>query len=56
MSIYPEHPWNKFRFPLLEFWNNRENAREFIEYLAKELNFKDKEDFYKLNGSKLLFI
>jgi hypothetical protein len=54
-SVYPEHDWMPWIFARCprEYWADKKNHRKFLEYLAKELNIKDKNDWYKV-GQKVV--
>eukprot|EP01114_Cavostelium_apophysatum_P005030 TRINITY_DN1558_c0_g1_i1.p1 TRINITY_DN1558_c0_g1~~TRINITY_DN1558_c0_g1_i1.p1 ORF type:complete len:545 (+),score=133.12 TRINITY_DN1558_c0_g1_i1:262-1896(+) len=54
-TIYPEHPWQLWRFnkvPKL-FWEDEKILRQAIEYLAKELNIKEPVDWYNVTGAQI---
>ena len=40
MKMYPEYPWNVFKFQRLPnfFWNDKNNHIKFVNYLLEELN------------------
>jgi hypothetical protein len=47
--FYPEHVWSKHRFKTAPhgFWNDLDNQRVKMEQIAKELNIKTLDDWYK---------
>lgn len=63
-AIYPEHTWLPWKFKKLRsgFWDNQENARQFLNWLQKGLHLKSKErlklirlkDIHEHGGAGLL--
>ena len=53
MSVYPEHDWIIWKFVYVpkKFWENIENQRKYFDWLAKELNVKQPDDWYKVTLS-----
>jgi hypothetical protein len=50
LFLYSEHPWKILLFKLPEnFWENKENHRYFTDWLFKELQFKQMDDWYQIN-------
>ena len=49
-SVYPEYDWLPWKFTVcpLGFWNDIANQRKFTEWVAKELNIKEMEDWYRV--------
>ncbi len=45
-----DHKWKPWRFPSVsnEFWQKKENQRDFLEDLAKNKNIVKTEDWYKI--------
>ena len=38
-TVYPEHGWLPWKFPRhLDYWSDNNSAKQFIEYIAKQLN------------------
>lgn len=46
--VYPDHEWIPWKFQriLAKGWNN--NAKKFMDYVAKELNISSATDWYKV--------
>ncbi len=51
----PEYPWKEWLFPRVPrgFWNDRQNRRRYLDWLAEELGFKTIEDWYRLTTETL---
>lgn len=47
-SVYAEHPWLLWRFSHAprNFWNEASNHRQFIDWVAKELQINELEQWY----------
>jgi hypothetical protein len=56
-SIYPDYEWLPWKFGRAprDFWTNPKNQRNFLEYVAKELNIKEMKDWYKVT-TEVLFL
>ena len=53
---YPEHVWHPWRFDQKlpdGYWDRIENQRSFMDWLGKELAFKEVEDWYKLTSKNI---
>jgi hypothetical protein len=48
--VYPEHEWLPWRFSKVPngFWDDIKNQRDFLDWAGKQLNYKNKEDWYKV--------
>jgi hypothetical protein len=48
-SIYPEYEWLPWRFAHAPkgYWNDVKNQRLFMDWAGKQLNYINKEDWYK---------
>jgi hypothetical protein len=46
-------PW-KFNKAPKDFWNNKDNQRKFLDWLGKELGFKEMSDWYKVRVEDIL--
>ena len=48
-TIYSEHKWRiwKFRTPK-DYWSNKENQKEYLNWLASDLGLKNMEDWYNI--------
>lgn len=49
-TILPEYPWQLWKFPRvpLNFWAEKSNQKQFLEWVYKQLNMKDMEDWYNV--------
>lgn len=50
IAIQTDHTWSGWRFSGRtppEFWNNKDNQKQWIQHLANQLNIKQLEDWYK---------
>lgn len=54
---YPQHPWRAWKFHQTPraYWLDKENQKECMELLAKELNIKQMEDWYQIPFAKLQY-
>jgi len=54
-SVYPNHDWKPWLFggKSKVLSSGEEMQKEFIEWLEKDLNIKDKEDWYKIKISEI---
>jgi hypothetical protein len=50
-SVYSEFEWLPWRFNCVPkgFWNDLKNQRNFMEWAAKQLDYKNMEDWYKIS-------
>jgi len=50
-TIYPDHNWEEWKFTQVpaNFWKDMNNQRSFFESLAKKLNIKGQEDWYRVS-------
>ena len=51
-TINPQHKWLPWYFKhriSTEYWNSKENQREFMDWLGKELGFKEMKQWYNIN-------
>jgi hypothetical protein len=62
-ETYPEFEWLPWRFDERlphEYWNDKNNQRSFMDWVAKQLNYNNREDWYnishKVKNSKKLRI
>ncbi len=55
-AVYPEYEWLPWRFTQVPkaYWNDINNQKIFLEWAEKQLNIKEKEDWYKITR-KVLF-
>ena len=54
-SIYPEHVWLPWKFVHSKEFSNIENLKPFMEYVAKEMNVKEMQDWYKVKPDVIGF-
>jgi hypothetical protein len=49
-SVYPEYEWLMWKFPRVgySYWDNKENQRKFIDWIAMQWNIKEMSDWYKI--------
>jgi hypothetical protein len=54
-AVYPEHEWVPWRFNQVSkgFWNNMENQKQTMAYVAKQLNIKDLNEWYGVTVSQV---
>ncbi len=54
-SIFREVKWLPWRFSDVsrEFWIDMKNQRNFLDWVATQLNYKEKEDWYKITNEVL---
>ena len=52
MSSFPSYEWLpwKFRTVPFNYWNNKENHLLYMNWLSKQLNIKNMEDWYKVTA------
>ncbi len=50
-TIYPDYEWIEWKFKntCKNFWKEKENKRKYMDWLFKELNYKNMEDWYNIN-------
>ena len=56
-SFYPDYPWLPWKFNTAKnFWNNRENQINYMNWLYNELKMTSMEDWYHISKEvNLLF-
>ncbi len=56
-SIYPEYEWLPWRFSHVPngYWDDMKNQRNFMDWVAGKLNFKNREDWYKITKGVINF-
>jgi hypothetical protein len=49
--MYPDYEWLpwKFTFTPKGFWSDQQNQRAFIDWVGKQLKYKNKEDWYNIS-------
>ena len=55
LSTYTEHPWIVWKFDRIpsRYWNQRENQRQYLEWLFGHLGFRFQEDWYHITVNDL---
>lgn len=55
-QLFPEHSWLPWRFKSIPktFWLDPANQRMFLDWLGKELRFKNKEDWMRLRKEDVI--
>jgi len=56
-NAYPEHSWNAWQFlgkTMWEYWDNKENEKDYVEWLGKQLNFRDMKDWYRITRKDIM--
>ena len=47
MAVYDTHQWKQSRFNTQPgYWNNKNNQRNFMDWLGNQLGFKEMDDWY----------
>jgi hypothetical protein len=55
-SIYPQHHWLLWKFEQSVpdgFWNQKENQKEFMDWLYDELEYKHPNDWYNVTRKQI---
>jgi hypothetical protein len=49
MTIYSDYKWLPWRFSHVPngYWSDMQNQKQFIDWAGKQLNFVNREDWYK---------
>ena len=55
--IYPDHDWLPWKFNKIErsYWENEKYQREFMDWLGKQLGFKNMNDWYKITRKQMIY-
>ena len=55
-AVYPEHKWDLSKFKTVPFgyWNVKENQKNFMDDLGKQLGFESMQDWYQLTFETLI--
>ena len=50
-TLFPKYEWLPWKFNKVpnSFWENKENKKTFVEWVSKELNIKNQEDWYNID-------
>jgi hypothetical protein len=50
-AIYPQHQWILSKFDTVPrgYWSDKENQKNFMDWLGKELGFEDMDDWYNIS-------
>lgn len=56
MSVFPEHNWMEWKFNRVTkgFWTNKNNQRNFMDWLGKQVGFKCMDDWYNITRKDFL--
>ncbi len=56
-TVYSEHEWLPWRFSQVSkgYWNDMKNQRNFMDWVGKQLNYRDMEDWYKITMEVINF-
>ncbi len=56
-TVYSEHEWLPWRFYKVskKFWDDLKNQRVFMDWARKQLNYTNKEDWYKVSAEVIKF-
>jgi len=54
--VYPHHPWDLSRFASKprHYWTSLENQKRFMDELGRKIGVKELDDWYCVQGSKLI--
>jgi hypothetical protein len=51
-SVYPERQWKDWHFKVSsDYWQDKQHVRNYCEWLEKELNLKQKKDWYQISSN-----
>jgi hypothetical protein len=50
-TVYSEHEWLPWKFSKSShhFWGDLENQRKFLDWVVKQLNYKEFQDWYQVS-------
>jgi hypothetical protein len=52
---YPQYSWKIWMFKVPKgYWNDKENQREFLDWLGKHLGFQKMEDWYNITSKDVI--
>jgi hypothetical protein len=55
MSVYPSHAWGQGRFNTARrYWKNKDNYRDFLDNLGKQLGFKRMDDWIHITMKQIV--
>ncbi len=56
-KIYSEYEWLPWKFDKVHngFWDDMKNQRNFMDWVGKQLNYKNKEDWYQITNEAKKF-
>ncbi len=56
-NIFPEYEWLPWKFVQISkgYWKDMKNQRKFMDWAGKELNYTNKEDWYKVTTEVINF-
>jgi hypothetical protein len=55
-DLYPEHEWLPWRFKQAKrgYWNDIENRRKYVFWVAKQLDIKEISDWYRVSYEDII--
>ena len=56
MTIYPNYNWLVWKFKCVpkNYWQNKKNQKEYMEWLGKELGYTTMDDWYKITCEDII--
>ncbi len=56
-TVYSEYKWLPWRFSHVPkgYWEDMKNQRNFMDWVGKQLNYNDMEDWYKVTAEVINF-
>ena len=57
-AVYPDYKWLPWKFENCprNYWNDINNQKNYLEWVAKELNYKNMEDWYNISNKVSQYI
>eukprot|EP01114_Cavostelium_apophysatum_P022250 TRINITY_DN7990_c0_g1_i11.p1 TRINITY_DN7990_c0_g1~~TRINITY_DN7990_c0_g1_i11.p1 ORF type:complete len:350 (+),score=40.21 TRINITY_DN7990_c0_g1_i11:1015-2064(+) len=54
-TVFPEYDWKiqRFKYVPLNFWKQRNNQRELMDEIGRQLGFKEWEDWYQVTSKQI---
>jgi len=56
ISVYSDYEWLEWKFPntVRGFWEKKTNQKKYLNWLGKQLGYKNYEDWYKINQDNFI--
>ncbi len=56
-TVYSEYKWLPWKFQHVPngYWEDMKNQKKFMDWVGKQLNYKDMEDWYKVTKEVINF-